>query len=520
MARYKSYDYGQTKLLPVSFERQVMPGTFEYTLSHLIDREIDMSVFEARYRNDETGAPAYDPAILLKVVLLAYSRGVTGSRQIARLCEENVLFMALSADTQPHFTTIADFIAGMAAEVTQVFRDVLLVCDEAGLIGREMFAVDGVKLPSNASKEWSGTRADYQKKVEKMERAVGVLMRRQREADAREEAPEMTQARVKQVATLKRAIGKVKGFLATCEDKVGSGGRLKQSNITDNDSAKMKGAHGVIQGYDGVAVVDAKHQVVVQAAAFGEAQEQQLLMPMVEATAKMFAELSDGSDIWRWAALTADAGYHSDRNMQSLAERGVDAYVADKFYRRRDPRFKDAARHVPRKASAPWARPTPKGLYQPSDFIVDADFTHCICPAGKRLYRNGGRCRIGARVGVKFAGALRDCRGCALRARCLRHPERTPTRQVVFFLGRRADGKPNHAAAMKQKIDTERGRHQYSRRLGIVEPVFANVCSTRGLRRFTLRGREKVNAQWMLYCLVHNIGKLGAYAGEKAVRRR
>jgi hypothetical protein len=273
----------------------------------------------------------------------------------------------------------------MPAQITQVFRDVLLVCDEAGLIGREMFAVDGVKLPSNASKEWSGTRADYQKKVEKMERAVGVLMRRQREADAQAEAPEMTQARVRQVATLNPAIGKVKGFLASCEDKVGSGGRVKQSNITDNDSAKMKGAHGVIQGYDGVAVVDAKHQVVVQAAAFGEAQEQRLLMPMVEATAKMFTELKDGSDIWRRAALTADAGYHSDRNMQALAERGVDAYVADKFYRRRDPRFKDAARHVPRKASAPWARPKPKGLYQPSDFIVDADFTHCICPAGKRL---------------------------------------------------------------------------------------------------------------------------------------
>jgi hypothetical protein len=69
---------------------------------------------------------------------------------------------------------------------------------------------------------------------------------------------------------------------------------------------------------------------------------------------------------------------------------------------------------------------------------------------------------------------------------------------VVFFFGKRVDGKPDHAAAMKQKIDTERGRHQYSRRLGIVEPVFANVCSTRGLRRFTLRGREKVNAQWLL----------------------
>src|SRR5439155_26033589 len=93
MARFKPYDYHQLKLVPVSFERQILPGTFEATLSRLIDEEIDLSVFEARYRNDEVGGPAYDPAILLKVILYAYARGVTSSREIARLCRENVVFM-------------------------------------------------------------------------------------------------------------------------------------------------------------------------------------------------------------------------------------------------------------------------------------------------------------------------------------------------------------------------------------------------------------------------------------------
>ena len=161
MARYKDYDYGQAKLIPVHFDRQVLPGTFEHTLSYLIEHECDLSWFEERYRNDETGAPAYDPAILLKIILFAYSRGITSSRAIARACEENVVFMALSADSKPHFTTIASFVSRMGEGATRLFRDVLLVCDEQGLIGREMFAVDGVKLPSNASKEWSGTRRDF-----------------------------------------------------------------------------------------------------------------------------------------------------------------------------------------------------------------------------------------------------------------------------------------------------------------------------------------------------------------------
>jgi transposase len=140
MARYKHYDYGQSKLIPVHFDRQVLPGTFEYTLSYLIEHECDLSWFDERYRNDETGAPAYDPAILLKIILFAYSRGITSSRAIARACEENVVFMALSADSRPHFTTIASFIATMGEGAAQLFRDVLLVCDEKRLIGREMFA--------------------------------------------------------------------------------------------------------------------------------------------------------------------------------------------------------------------------------------------------------------------------------------------------------------------------------------------------------------------------------------------
>ena len=115
MARFKHYDYGQMKMLPVSFEQQIVPGSFEHTRNYLINHEIDLTVFEHRYRNDETGAPAYDPAILLKVILYAYSRGVTASRQIERLCRENVVFMALSADSAPHFTTIADFIARLDA---------------------------------------------------------------------------------------------------------------------------------------------------------------------------------------------------------------------------------------------------------------------------------------------------------------------------------------------------------------------------------------------------------------------
>lgn len=277
MARYKPYSYAQGKLIPIHFASQILPGTFEFTLNHLIDHELDLSLFDQRFRNDETGATAYDPRILLKIVLYAYSRGIVSSRKIEQACRENVIFMALSADTRPHFTTIADFISSMDREIIHLFRDVLLVCDDLGLIGKEMFAIDGCKLPSNASKEWSGTRADFEKKAAKLEKVIGHMVNRHRQQDMAQTDQDIAAREKQYVATLQKRVRKIREWLKDHDDKPGKTGKPKKSNITDNESAKMKTSHGVIQGYDGVTTVDGKHQIIVHAEAFGEAQEHDLL---------------------------------------------------------------------------------------------------------------------------------------------------------------------------------------------------------------------------------------------------
>jgi transposase len=134
-------------LLPIDLARQLVPGTFAYALNHLLDSEIDLSGFDKRFKNDDTGAFAYPPAMLLKVVLFAYSQGIVSSRSIERACQEQVTFIALTGDSAPHFTTIAKFISTLGDDISWVFTQVLFVCDGQGLIGRQMFAIDGVKLP-------------------------------------------------------------------------------------------------------------------------------------------------------------------------------------------------------------------------------------------------------------------------------------------------------------------------------------------------------------------------------------
>lgn len=111
MARYKDYNYDQMKMIPVAFDRQILPGSFEYSLSYLIDHELDLSRFDQHYRNDDNGRPAYDPRLLLKIIILAYSKGITGSRRIERLCRDNITFMALAADLQPDHSTLSDFVS-------------------------------------------------------------------------------------------------------------------------------------------------------------------------------------------------------------------------------------------------------------------------------------------------------------------------------------------------------------------------------------------------------------------------
>ena len=141
MAKFKAYDYRQRVFLPVSLEDQLMPGTLEFAIHTLVETRLDTSGFAQRYRNDETGRTAYDPKILLKVVLLGYARGLISSRKIEQACGENVVFIALACGQQPDHSTIATFVSSMKDEILPLFRDVLLVCQEMDLLGGTFFAL-------------------------------------------------------------------------------------------------------------------------------------------------------------------------------------------------------------------------------------------------------------------------------------------------------------------------------------------------------------------------------------------
>jgi len=507
MARYKPVEYGQGQFIPISFEQQILPGSFEHALNFIIDNKLDFSALDEVHANDDAGAPAYNPRVMLKIVLCAYSRGIFSSREIEAACQQNVVMMALSANTRPHFTTIAQFVRELGPGMTDLFAGVLLYCDELGLIGKEMFAIDGCKLSSNASKEWSGTRADFKKKRDKFRASVERLLAIHRAMDKDglpESIPGKRAREEKAIESFKAKTAKIDAWLSeNPNDKTGSAGKPIKSSMTDVDSAKMASGHGVIQGYNGVAVVDSKHQVIVGAEAFGKAHEAAVLVPMLEQVRETFKNLKE-KNIYRKAKVCADSGFHTEASMTEVFEKKIDAYVPDKLFRKRDPAFKAAERHRSFKALI-GRDGYKKKFFSADEFILDPKKGKLICPAGKELYvkdRNSKAPR--GYYGTVYMAKKTDCRVCELRPSCLRKPN-SPARTVLKVEGREQG--ETFSQKMIKKVESEVGRFLYGMRMGIVEPVFANLRHMLGLDRFTLRGKAKVNIQWLLFSVVHNIHK-------------
>ncbi|MDO6428923.1 transposase, partial [Thalassotalea sp. 1_MG-2023] len=374
-----------------------------------------------------------------------------------------------------------------------------------GLIGRNMFAIDGCKLKSNASKEWSGTFEELRRKEVKLRKASQRILARHQSQDTLAE-DEITHD-LKQKDKLDNSADKIKHFLATHQEKLGSQGKPVKSNITDPDSAKMTTSKGTIQGYNGIAINDDKHQIILQAKTWGGVGEQQTLKPAIEQLNHQLQKLST-PNTFKHAKFTADSGFHSEANLIHMATTGLDCYIADTQFRSRNPLFKSSetyhSEQEKRRLKRSKGRPR---LFNKDDFHFDPVRKNCVCPAGKTMWLQSQSIETGEKSYCRFTGYLKDCRRCSLQPQCMRKPPVKTGRQVQFLTNSKRKI-PSYTDKMKVKIDSPVGRRQYSKRLGAIEPVFGNITINKGMNKFTLRGQEKVNTQWQKYCLVHNIEKL------------
>jgi uncharacterized protein YdcH (DUF465 family) len=246
-----------------------------------------------------------------------------------------------------------------------------------------MFAMDGCRLPSNASKEWSGTieklkskKARFETHAEKLLAVHRALNRSEGKGGRSSERTRLEKA----VLKLKKKADYTGEFLESEKAKAGGteGGRIGisgkeiQSNVTDNESAKIKGPRGIIQGYNGIAVADAKAGVIVAAEAFGTDYEGGAFVDMLDNFKDAPGRILDGSPLHKRPLLLADTNYFSEDNLQAAKEGEVDVLIPDPHFRERFSRTKKAEKK-----------------FGVEDFIYDGTDSSYICPAGKKLTFGG-----------------------------------------------------------------------------------------------------------------------------------
>jgi transposase len=503
MARFKDTDNAQGQFIAVNLIEQLISGTFEWTIDYLINKT-DMSLFEKKYNNDEKGAAAYPPRVLLKVILYCYSKGIITSRQIEKTCRENIIVKALAEDCEPDHGTIAAFISTNSEAVKDLFAQIVTQCAQLDLITRKMFAIDGCKLPSNASKEWSGSIRELRKKRDKLKEHIEKLIKQHRELDKDEKtkkiqkpyAKTMGEAgdrRERSIERLEKKLEKLNTFLKTAEPRKGVSVEEVQSNVTDNESALIKSPHGYIQGYNGIAIADSGSQIIVSAEVTGSGPESGSFPKMLDSLEENMKTATGKEEPLKKALLVGDTGYFSEANLQEAADRGINVLIPDPQFRQRDPYFVEKKKEK-----------VEKKKYKAEDFRYDEKNDRYICPCGKALEY---QCDITLRnnSGRKYGAKRADCAKCPLIEKCIaRRNGKNPAR-VLYIVDRKYED--NLSEKMRKKIDNPAYRELYSRRMQIIEPTFSDITYCKRMNRFTLRTERKVDIQWKMYCIVHNIGK-------------
>jgi hypothetical protein len=294
---------------------------------------------------------------------------------------------------------------------------------------------------------------------------------------------------------------------------LGQGKKLKevQSNITDNQSAKMTTSKGTIQGMAFVTAADEKYQIIIGAQGFGMGQEQATLTPIIDRIKENLGDTVFDGDI----VLTADTGFSSEANIAYIFEENINAVIPDNQFRKRNPVFAESERYNRHKEERKKTRKDKaktNAAIPSSEFTVNLETNTCICPAGKELEFLGDEYEGVRGTYSRFRDKLTDCRACPMQSTCMKNPVKEKGRQVSFL--NKEQTRTSYLDLMQEKVDSVEGRRIYSRRMWTIEPVFGNICSNKGLDRISLRGEKKCTAQWLMYCLVHNIEKLWKNSNE------
>lgn len=348
---FRPYEPEQSLLLPPSLRDWLPEEHLAFFLSDTIDA-LDLCAFDERYGDAGPGNQAFDPRMMLKVLVYAYATGTFSSRKIAAKMHEDVAYRVLGSDNFPAHRTISDFRKRHLPEFNELFVQVVQTAQEVGLVKLGTVAIDGSKVKANASKHKSMSYKRMKEEEKRLRKEIRELLAKAKKTDDQEdkrygqgrrgdELPEELARRSGRLETIKAARQRLEarqreadleaGREPGDQDRTGKPGKpfkrafgvpedKAQENFTDPDSRIMKhGSSGFEQSYNPQIAVDEAEQIIVAATVTQSATDVNELESVLEQIKETTGEYPD--------KMLADAGYRSEANLQMLEEKGVEGFI-------------------------------------------------------------------------------------------------------------------------------------------------------------------------------------------------
>lgn len=441
----------QLMLLPPNVADFVSEDAPVRILAELVD-QMDCSALRTSYPGG--GAPAYDPIMLLKVLVFGLSEGVRSSRKLAQALTYDVRYMYLSRMSQPDFRTICRFRRSHEEAIVKLFTETVLMARQMGLVLLEHGAVDGTKLRAQGSMRRYRKAQELDEILAKTDERIAQMLKEMDETDARED-DEHGDGPGDGIPDELRSLQNRKKRYEQARAQIEASG-ASAIVTTEPESRMMKTADGVLPCYNAQAVVDAAAQIVVAAQITQDAGDKRQFGPMLEQVKQTVDTLPK--------KVTADGGYWSKDSLDYVDQQKLDAYIA------------------------------PAGAKEDNlaGWVYDAQRDVLRSPDGEEYVYSTQR-----------VSRKRKYRGY-----------RIPKTRRMKWLNEDAE----QIAGMRRKVASPEGKAIYNRRKAIVEPVFGHIKDAYGLRRLLLRGLSGARIEFLLVCITHNLGKMaGAQTAERAL---
>jgi transposase len=408
----------------------------------------------------EKGASRYHPRILLGLWLWGFMQGVRSARKLEVAAQEMVSYRWLAGQQTPDHNTLWRFYQAHRAGMRYLLTHSVRLAVRAGLVDLALQAVDGTKIAGNAAKERTYDAKGLDRLIERTEQAIADL--EAQNATGGEEAPPRLP---EELATKEALLERVRQAKAQLEP----GSRI---NLTDPEAHLMKARGGYVAGYNGQVVVSPLEEEVTRsggmlitaAAVTDEPDDHGQLVPMIEQAATQ-----TGS---RAAITLTDGGYHSGENLQATADQLILMPEAQE-------------------SRAP---------YHKAHFAYDPEQDTLTCPEGQTLHFSSVIHREGREEVWRYRASGAVCRACPAMGRCTQDARQGRSVEIGPF----EDLLTQH----RELMATEEAKRVYAQRKALVEPVFGIQKEQQGARRFLLRGREAVDAEWRLLGASFNLRML------------